>query len=37
MQIDYIDYELEIYDSMYEILKNVTDNEIGSKSDKSND
>ena len=30
MQIDYIDYELESEDSIYEISENETDNEIDS-------
>ena len=37
MQIDYIDYELESGDSIYEILKNETDNEIDSELDELND
>ena len=37
MQIDYIDYELESEDSIYEILENETDNETDSELDESND
>ena len=37
MQIDYIDYELESEDSIYEISENETDNEIDSEIDESND
>ena len=37
MQIDYIDYELESEDSIYEISENETDNEIDSELDESND
>ena len=37
MQIDYIDYELESEDSIYEISENEIDNEIDSEIDESND
>ena len=37
MQIDYVDYELESEDSIYEISENETDNEIDSEIDESND
>ena len=36
MQIDYIDYELESEDSIYEISENETDNETDSEIDESN-
>ena len=37
MQIDYIDYELESEDSIYEISQNEIDNEINSELDELND
>ena len=33
MQIDYIDYELESEDSIYEISENETDSEIDESND----